>query len=123
MTFFSLNELFLNNLKSKFTILGFEILRKDGGGGGVGIFIRTKLDYKRRKDLEIDDIEIYPKIPKSFVVGTLYRPPDSSQYLSKNFDTILSNLLKETDSKEVIILGDFNVQPTRVTENTATQLM
>ena len=77
-------------------------------------------------------------------MGTLYRPPDSSQYLSKNFDTVLANLLKEMDNKEVIILGDINVDylktthrsikdsfllngfyqlikaPTRVTETTAT---
>ena len=149
---FSLNELFLNNLKSKFTIPGFEFLRKDrknGSGGGVGIYIRTELDYKRRKDLEKDDIksifiEIYPKNSNSFIVGTLNRPPDSSQYLSKNFDTVLANLLKEMDNKEVIILGDINVDylktthrsikdsfllngfyqlikaPTRVTETTAT---
>ena len=151
---FFLSELFLNNINSKFIIPGYEFLRKDrktGSGGGVGIFIRTELNYKRRRDLEEDDIEsifieIFPKNSKSFVVGTIYRPPDSSKHLSKNFDTVLSNLLKDMDStrKEIIILGDINVDylktthqsikdafilngfsqlinaPTRVTETTAT---
>ena len=150
----TLNELFLNKEKVKFEIPGFTFIRKDrkkGTGGGVGMFIRTELDFKRLNKFEDEEIEsIYvkfqPKSSKPFIVGTIYRPPDSSDYLSKKFETVLSSRLEtlEDINKEIIILGDLNIDylkkdnetikdffringfvqliklPTRVTETTST---
>jgi len=115
----TLNELFINNTKSKFDIPRFTFLRKDrhaGTGGGVGMFIRNELDFQRKqtfenKEIESIFVEIYQKKSKPFTIGTIYRPPDSSKYLSKDFDTTLSNKLKDMENlnEEIIILGDLNV--------------
>ena len=64
--------------------------RKSAKGGGVGAYISSSVPYHRRLDLELDDIEclwievLFPK-SKGFLIGFIYRPPDSSKHLSKNF--------------------------------------
>ena len=86
------------------------------------------------------------KIPNRLLLALSITPTDSSEYLSKDFDTVLSNMLNDLDKekKEIIILGDLNVDylkqdneqikqsfqlngfsqliksPTRITETTAT---
>ena len=78
----TLNELFLNNLKAKFVIPGFKFIRKDrktGTGGGVGIFIRKELNYKRRKESEKDEIksifiEIQQKFPNRLLLALSIAP-------------------------------------------------
>ena len=150
----TLNELFINNQQLTFSIPGFTFLyknRKSGTGGGVGIYVRNGIDFVRKTELENDEmesifIEIRPKSSKTFIIGTIYRPPESSKHLSKNFESILSTNLKDIDNRntETIIMGDLNVDylkqnnhsiknifqlngfcqliktPTRVTETTAT---
>ena len=115
----TLNELFINNLQLNFSIPGFTFLcknRKSGTGGGVGMFIRNGIKFVRKTEFEDDEIEsifieICPKNSKSFIVSTIYRPPDSSKHLSKDFESILLAKLKNIDNcnKETIILGDLNV--------------
>ena len=71
-------------------IRGFDFESKsrsngDASGGGVGAYIKNGIPYTRRVDLETDDLEIIWleinfKNCKLFVVGVLYRPPDSSKY-------------------------------------------
>ena len=43
--------------------------------------------------------------------GTIYKPPDSSKHLPKNFNFFLSKTLQSIDSekRESIIMGDMNV--------------
>ena len=100
---------------SHLNILGyhFEEKRRDEvQGGGVGIYINESLNYVRRNDLEIKNfeclfIEICFPFSKSFIVGVLYRPPDSSLHLSKDFNTDLDKTITSLN-KEIIILGDLN---------------
>ena len=64
--------------------------RKSAKGGGVGAYISSSVPYHRRLDLELDDIEclwievLFPK-SKGFLIVFIYRPPDSSKHLPKNF--------------------------------------
>ena len=56
------------------------------------------------------DRNIYiPK--KSILFGVYYRPPEGSEYLSKNFNNLLETQLESANkcNKETIIMGDFNV--------------
>ena len=104
---------------SIFNIPGYSFIsrrRNAGTGGGVACYISHKLNWVRREDLEMNDleimwIEIVPKKSKSFLIACLYRPPDTSLYLPKNFNDKLKETLNIaiTDCKEVILLGDVNV--------------
>ena len=118
---FGLTEIFVNKIlpDSMFSIPGYTFIRIDrnsGSGGGVGVYIRNGIDYTRRIGLENDSyesiwIEIKPKKSKPIILGIIYRPPDSSTYLSKDFNqTLNENLLTlDKESKETIIMGDINV--------------
>ena len=84
------------------TIRGFDFEPKSQSngdvGGGVGAYIKNGVQYTRRVDLEPDDLEITWleinfKNCKSFVIGVLCRPPDSSKYSNKNFLKSLSDVL------------------------------
>ena len=86
-----------------------------GTGGGVGIFLKHEVKFKRRYDLEnrLESlwIEICLKNSKSVLIGCYYRPPEGSKYLINNFSEVfeeqLTNVVKT--NKEIIILGDFNI--------------
>ena len=73
--------------------------RKSTKGGGVGAYISSSVPYHRRLDLELDDIEclwievLFPK-SKGFLIGFIYRPPDLSKHLSKNFTCNWNKLLR-----------------------------
>ncbi len=56
-------------------------------------------------------VEVFVKNSKSFLVGVYYRPSDGSNYLPVNFNNIFIGVLQESvsEGKEIIILGDFNV--------------
>ena len=78
------------------------------------MYVKEDLKWKRREDLELDDIEgicieIFPQKAKSFYVLTIYRPPDSSKYLNPNFNERFDELLQKVADKECILLGDINV--------------
>ena len=116
------NEIFLSSYKTdteQFEIQGYDFIYKSrdkGTGGGVGVYIRSNLDYGIREDLENPEIEsicieIKPKKSKSWIFCTMYRPPDSSKYLSKNFQTLLENILNliNRENKESMIMGDVNI--------------
>ena len=82
----------------------------------VGIYIKQDIEYVRRKDLEIENteiiwIEIKQTNSKCFILGVVYRPPDSSKHLNKNFENnFLRTILKvNTETKELIIIGDLNI--------------
>ena len=89
--------------------------RVNGSGGGVAMYVSNNITWKRRLDLETGEIEaiwieVIQKNSKSFVVGSVYRPPDSSQYLPTNFNNLLADALIAVNEafKEVIMLGDIN---------------
>ena len=56
-------------------------------------------------------MEIQLKNVKRFIFRTIYKPPDSSKHLSKNFDFSLSKTLQSIDSekRESIVMGFMNV--------------
>ena len=116
-----MTEIFINahTATSEFDIPGYTFLykiRENGIGGGVGIYIRNNIHFIIRKDLydpEIECIwvEITPTKSKSFIFGSMYKPPDSPINLSKNFTPNLAAKLQNIngENKEVIIMGDINI--------------
>ena len=64
-----------------------ERLERTCNGGGVSIYIRDSIKYKRRPDIPSDDlalicIEVEPPKSKSFLVLAWYRPPVTQLDLS-----------------------------------------
>ena len=93
-------------------------------GGGVGCFIREDIKWQRRIDLESAGLEtlwleIFVKNSKSLLICILYRPPNSSKHLHKDFESILQDMLSTgvCEDKETILLGDLNVDYLRQQNN------
>ena len=105
--------------KALLQILGFTFLNRDrptGKGGGVGMYLSNKMCFDRRNDLEYADIEciwieVTCRFAKNFLVCCMYRPPSSSHYLPNNFNDRMREMLSTAaaENKEVIVLGDMNV--------------
>ena len=84
-----------------YAIPGFTFISKccqNGEWGGAGIYVAENLKWKRREDLEdvrLEGIwiEIFHRKANSFIVGTVYRPPETSKYLPPNFKDIFNNNL------------------------------
>ena len=85
-----------------------------GKGEDVAIYLKNNIAFQHRRDtenfLEYLWIEIFQKHSKSFLVGCYYHPPETSNYLPQNFNNLLEQLSSIImENKEIIILGDFNV--------------
>ena len=66
-------------------------------GGGVAVYIRTQLTWERpeipeKESIENMCVEIFLTNSHSFLLGCVYRPQDSSKYLSKPFLNIFKSL-------------------------------
>ena len=92
----------------------FKPERKDRetGHGGVILYIKETLRYKRRADLEIRGIEcIWIELMNNhqrILFGLFYRPPTSSaNYLSSIEDSL--GLAIDTGITDIIVTGDFNL--------------
>eukprot|EP00795_Rhopilema_esculentum_P009289 gene9289-16986_t len=92
--------------------------RNSGKGGGVGAYISNKVPWDRREDLEDKELEImwikvWPSREhcKGILIAIIYRPPDSSKYLRKDFNARFNSLLTKAaeECKETMILGDANI--------------
>jgi len=112
-----------NYKNSHLKIPGYNFERVDRGvkelpvnkttGGGIIIYIKQDLIYKRRTDLESKDIECVwielcpPKRPKHLLC-TAYRNPDYDlkQWL-ENFETHITNAFLE--GHQLSLMGDFNI--------------
>ena len=110
----TLSEIHLTQNESDYTVFdipGYSFIsrcRDKGKGGGVAAYISEKTTWERRKDLESEEIEcIWIEIKQT----QANHPPDSSKYLSKEFNNHLHNMLSKASesSKEVILVGDVNV--------------
>lgn len=80
-------------------------------GGGVGAYIRSGLEYKRRKDIErqSDLLEHLWLDLKGVLVGIMYRPPNSSTAeWFEHFENVLQ-FASQIPNKQIIITGDFNI--------------
>ena len=98
-------------------IEGYSFVRRDRGvsGGGIGLYVKNGIEYIRRFDFESDDIEficleILSTHTKPLFICCLYRPPDTSKHLSKNFVNNFKNILSKVlaENKETIIVSDIN---------------
>ncbi|MCG7879453.1 MAG: reverse transcriptase domain-containing protein [Candidatus Thiodiazotropha taylori] len=89
--------------------------RKDRPGdphGGVMLYVKEGLYYKRRDDLEIHNVEsIWIEIANShkrILVGLFYRPPNSTSQLFSNIEDSIG-LAVDTGINDIIVTGDFNL--------------
>ena len=106
-----------NITDAELEIPGYTLFRRDRGSkcGGLAIYKRNDLSAIRRSDLENECFEglwmeiLIPK-SRSFLVGTFYRPPNSSNHHNQEFLPWLENALNLAtgEEKEVLILGDLN---------------
>ena len=104
-------------LDGEIEIPGYNMFRKDrdGKGGGVLVFVRSDLSVARRCDLEdtaMEGLWLEILLPKSrgFLLGTFYRPANSSHFYDQDFMLKLDNMLDiaGVQGQEMIVLGDFN---------------
>ena len=84
--------------------------RKENGGGGISIYAQNGVCCKRRFDLENEHLEciwleVKPVKSKSFLVGNIYRPPNSGIIWNEIFEDSIENILKE--EKELYLLGRY----------------
>jgi hypothetical protein len=93
-------------------------------GGGVYVYIRDDLNFQRRTDLESQFIEavwieIVIKKSQSILICIAYRPPNSSNYLNKNFDNEFNDMLTTAsmDNKEIIHSRDMNCDYSKRSDN------
>lgn len=102
-----------------FKILGYNFLNRNrftGKCGGVGMYVKNSVSFERREDLENTRleciwIEVQCKSAKNFLIYCIYRPPYGSRYLPKDFNDLFSEMISLAieDNKEIIVLGDLNV--------------
>lgn len=101
-----------------YEITGYEFIsrhRENGSGGGVGVYVKNGLNWKRRMDFEHKSteciwLEFFVTHSKSFFIACYYRPPNTSKYLSKDFNITFNDSLiaAQCEQKEIILLGDLN---------------
>ena len=93
----------------------FHQTRDGRKGGGLCIFLRNTLSYKIRSDLNMNSdaieclcLEISTKTSKNLILSLNYRPPNGDSTLfEKHMKSILSK--NKATKKEVILIGDFNM--------------
>ena len=116
-----ISESWLNNVKKhRYSIKGYNsehLCRKNKGGGGVSIFIKDDIKYKRRKDLDLMtdfaeaifiqiDKDIF-NTKKDILIATIYRPPNTD--LNKFTKKIKDWISPIKNKFDVYYLGDYNV--------------
>ncbi|XP_053373951.1 uncharacterized protein LOC128546712 [Mercenaria mercenaria] len=93
--------------------------RDSGGYGGIIIYVKNSLSYKRRHDLEIIGIEcIWIEISvqnnKKLLLGLFYRPPNSNAFTDQRIEESI-DLAYNTGIEDLVITGDFNLNPANTT--------
>ena len=85
-----------NHKTESFIIDGYQLpYRRDrlnNGGGGLLVYVKQNVNCIRRPDLEVDELEciwleIMPIKAKSFLIGSMYRHPDSKVAWNEKFDS------------------------------------
>ncbi len=104
-------------LDDRLEIDGYKLYRHDrlsDRGGGVALYIKEdpSMIFKERPELRNNDIEclvceIFLPKTKPFLIGTFYRPPQSTVSWIHKFETMTDLITLE--DKETIFQGDFNV--------------
>ena len=98
-----------SDLDGELEIPGYKLQRKDrltGESGGVAVYIKDTLCWHRRHDLETDDIEcIWIELSinnksRPILLGNIYRPPDTSLYLPRDFNEEFEKMLEKINAEE-----------------------
>ncbi len=103
---------------SDYSLEGYHpIYRRDrtaGVGGGVAAWVSSHLFAKRRRDLEVDDIEVlWLEIRaknNKFLLCTIYRPPNTSSIFWDHLQDMYFNA-KTTTTPLILLTGDLNADP------------
>ena len=79
--------------------------------GGVCIYIRCHVNYENRPDLIPNDLEalcleIKQANSRSFIISSVYRPPNTTVETFSKIEKLIQ--LVDNENKEVYILGDLN---------------
>ena len=105
-------------------INGYDIVRKyrNRHGGGVAIYIRTSINFIIRDDLTDDNLETItleiskPKA-KPFLINSWYKPPNTTLEIFNAFEDLITRM--DSENKEIILLGDYNCDWSRLDSNSA----
>ncbi len=97
-------------------------------GGGVMVYIRDTLEFRRRTDLECNDLEIifieaFVTKSRSIVLGTCYRSPSQNRAEEKTFTDRISCVLERALLHNpfcLVLTGDFNMRSINWKKKTAT---
>ena len=121
-------ETFLNQsvTDSQVEIDGYDLIVKDRkdtqnkAGGGLILYIRNWIKFKRRPEYEISRIEtIWAEIEspnsKPFLLCSVYRPPSVHSERIDLFEEELS--IAQATGLEYILMGDFNIDLNPCTNN------
>ena len=100
--------------RTDLTLPGFHnIIRKDRPtfGGGVAIYIRENISFKRKAQYEDRSLEVIwvevNKVEGKVLIGTAYRPPNST-YFWEHFERNLDVVKSHRDTKYILVMGDLN---------------
>jgi len=123
---FCLSETFLTDQADDRLLahVGYQLERKDRVGkigGGLLCYIKDAITYERRNDLENSDIEIIwlevkYATSKNILTGFFYRPPSANSDWLNTFSEDLE--LIHGEGKEIILMGDMNINLKNSTTNT-----
>ena len=99
-------------------VKGFDLVTKDRThkqGGGLIMYVRRGLDFKRRKDLETNSIEvIWLELllsNKPILLCSIHRPPNDDSHLIHDWLTHMEDMLTwaYSENKPLVLTGDFNI--------------
>ena len=91
----------------------YAMYRRDRGsrGGGVLVYVTDKCCSRRRNDLEEDGVEtLWVEVrmnQRTLLLGNMYRPPNATSSVLDSLELMLERAVSER--KEVILMGDFNL--------------
>ena len=123
-----LTETHLNEVSEKYATLEDYTLvsnsRKKKSWGGVAIYLRTDVTFKRRTDIDIFEEGVLESIfveiisgGSSHFVGVVYRPPGSD--LARFMDR-MGVILSKFSGKRLNLMGDFNLDLIKSSQHLAT---
>ena len=84
------------------------------------IYIRNSINYTVRDDLtdeslEAITLEISKPKSKPFLINSWYRPPDAALERFNIYEDLITGM--DSENKEVVLIGDFNCDWTRLINN------
>jgi exonuclease III len=109
------------------TPIGYSIVsspRLNRRGGGIAVIIKDNLHFKRLACASFSTFEVLllqiTSSSKSFLIGTVYRPPGPLSNFLTEFSELTSTLL--ANYKDFILAGDFNIHVDIATDDSSKKL-